>query len=331
MAFYKDLCGLFCFILTHVFIFLQLFFILKTTDNSSESLNAIESIQFTTYLPFYKVVYCFITALTVISHINSSITEPGKIIPQNNPLILEFYNLLYKDAVVEALRYTREIGEKEIQRRIKEIHDENGGVYDISDDDDKEYEPITSIPDDLMVSIGEKYKMRLTRCRKCYVVRPNRAHHCCVCKCCILGMDHHCPWINNCVGQFNRKYFVLFLFYSTLGCILSIVIGSYYSIYKNYMKCLNEVSCLLMFIFQVIISLFFGIFTIIMLYEQKDNFENNSSYVDYRHMRLCEKREPWDEVVETFGENFGVNWFLPFKCGGFRWLYMRFKYKNKNE
>ncbi|PIM99922.1 putative DHHC-type Zn-finger protein [Handroanthus impetiginosus] len=61
-------------------------------------------------------------------------------------------------------------------------------------------------------------------CDKCSAHKPPRAHHCRVCGRCVLRMDHHCTWINNCVGLRNYKSFLLLVFYATLASTYSAIV-----------------------------------------------------------------------------------------------------------
>ena len=71
-------------------------------------------------------------------------------------------------------------------------------------------------------------------CGLCLRYKAERSHHCKQCNKCVYKMDHHCPWLANCIGFKNYKFFLLIDLYGLLA-LLPIIITYWEAVYNyNY-------------------------------------------------------------------------------------------------
>ncbi|XP_065206706.1 palmitoyltransferase ZDHHC7-like [Planococcus citri] len=122
-----------------------------------------------------------------------------------------------------------------------------------------------------------------TVCTRCETYRPPRAHHCRICQRCIRRMDHHCPWINNCVGELNQRFFIQFLMYAGVLTIYTLLLVTA-SWLKECPSCSQEYSIRELRVFHsialVLESILFGIFVILVLHDQLQSLSNDETLIE---------------------------------------------------
>ncbi|GAB1602411.1 palmitoyltransferase ZDHHC23-like isoform X1 [Argonauta hians] len=84
----------------------------------------------------------------------------------------------------------------------------------------------------------------VTWCGFCNTRKPPRSGHCYVCGCCISLRDHHCVWINNCIGANNHRVFLvcmmLFIFCGLYGSHLTFTTVCTPEMYFNWILFPND-------------------------------------------------------------------------------------------
>ena len=59
----------------------------------------------------------------------------------------------------------------------------------------------------------------------------------------LISLDHHCPWVNNCVGHYNYGHFIRFLFYVDVACSYHLVMVTKRVMYTSYNFWVSSALC----------------------------------------------------------------------------------------
>ncbi|XP_074564499.1 putative protein S-acyltransferase 4 isoform X3 [Curcuma longa] len=152
------------------------------------------------------------------------------------------------------------------------------------------------------------FVIKVKYCDTCMLYRPPRASHCSICNNCVKKFDHHCPWVGQCIGLRNYRFFSLFISTSAFLCIF-IFIFSWLNIidqkkhYGNSMwnSMKHEVVSLVLIVFIFIMVWFVGGLTVLHCYLVSTN---QTTYENFRY-RYDKKDNPhnngyWRNFKEVF-------------------------------
>jgi len=77
--------------------------------------------------------------------------------------------------------------------------------------------------------IAHIYKIRT--CTTCFIERPPLASHCSDCDQCVKNFDHHCNYVNNCIGRRNMRNFVMFINLTFIST--TIFVATFFTVIMN--------------------------------------------------------------------------------------------------
>ena len=172
--------------------------------------------------------------------------------------------------------------------------------------------------------IGDPDSKRTRYCLMCNVFKPLRCHHRSMCNRCVLNMDHHCPWINSCIGFYNRKFFIQMVFYLIITIFSTIIANSFSTYYLIKDIIVNKkFEFNLKFTIQLFYILVYGIdvvmgfilsqffkFHIKLILENKTTIET----LDHKGKEFQSKfdKGKWNNWIEVMGITKWL-WFIPLK------------------
>ncbi|TVU22697.1 hypothetical protein EJB05_32414, partial [Eragrostis curvula] len=160
--------------------------------------------------------------------------------------------------------------------------------------------PHLRLPRTKDVVVDGGHVVRVKYCDTCLLYRPPRASHCSICNNCVQRFDHHCPWVGQCIGLRNYRFFFLFIATSTFLCFYVFALswlniaaqrGSHDGSLLRSMT--GEPLSLVLIVYTFVAAWFVGGLTVFHVYLMSTN---QTTYENFRY-RYDKKENPYDRGV----------------------------------